>query len=338
MKISKNKNLQKLNTFSVNANARYYAVINSTEDLLELSENEIYKNNKKFILGGGSNILLTKDIDCLVIKNSILGIEIIKQTQKDIIIKVGAGENWHELVSYCVNNGYGGIENLSLIPGSVGAAPLQNIGAYGVELVDSFHSLEAFHLTKLENHIFNKAMCNFRYRESIFKGKLAGQYIITSVTLKLNITPKINVSYGKIREELIRLNITEPTIKDISNVVISIRQSKLPDPNKIGNSGSFFKNPIVSLSKFKELLRKYPNIAYYRTDKNKVKLAAGWLIDKAGWKGKTINDYGVHKKQALVLVNYGGASGTNINNLSNRIIEDIFEKYNVKLEKEVNVY
>jgi len=338
MKISENQNLQKLNTFSINANARYFVDIRSTQELLDLSSSKIYSNNIKYILGGGSNILLTKDIDCLVIKNSILGIEIIKESEDEIILKVGSGENWHKLVCYCVNKGYGGIENLSLIPGSVGAAPLQNIGAYGVELADSFHSLEAFHLNKLESHSFNKTNCNFGYRESIFKNKLAGQYIITSVTLKLNKHPKINISYGNIKEELNKLNIINPSIKDVSNVVISIRERKLPDPKKIGNSGSFFKNPIISVSKFKKIKRKHSNIVHYIIDENNVKLAAGWLIDNAGWKGKTINNYGVHENQALVLVNYGGASGENINNLSNLIIEDILEKYNVKLEKEVNVY
>jgi UDP-N-acetylmuramate dehydrogenase len=338
MKILENQNLQKLNTFAVNASAKYYADIKSTKDLVELSASQIYSENIKFILGGGSNILFTKDIECLVIKNSILGIEIINESESEIILKVGSGEDWHKLVCYCVNKGYGGIENLSLIPGSVGAAPLQNIGAYGVELADIFHSLEAFHLNKLESHSFNKGNCNFGYRESIFKNKLAGQYIITSVTLKLNKNPKVNISYGNISDELNKLKIVKPSIKDVSNVVISIRERKLPDPKKIGNSGSFFKNPIISFSKFKSIERMYPNIAHYIIDDTNVKLAAGWLIDNAGWKGKTINNYGVHKNQALVLVNYGGASGKNINDLSNLIIKEIFDKYNVKLEKEVNVY
>mgnify|MGYP001158446945 CR=1 FL=1 len=337
MQIVENKSLEKLNTFGIDVKARFYTTIRSIEELRTISESDIYRNNDLFVLGGGSNILLTQDLNSLVIKNDIKGIEIISEDENSVELMVGSGENWHEFVMFCVKNGYGGIENLSLIPGNVGAAPMQNIGAYGVEIKDTFQSLNAFHIQSGEVHHFNNNDCCFGYRESVFKNKLKGEYIILSIVLKLNKKPNINSSYGDIEKKLSEWKISNPTIKDISDAVISIRETKLPDPNKIGNSGSFFKNPIITNEAFKVLIEKYPNAIHYKVDDKHVKVAAGWLIDNAGWKGKTFKNYGVHKKQALVLVNYGGAKGSDVNDLSNMILEDIYKKYKIRLEKEVNI-
>ncbi len=337
MQIIKNKSLANLNTFRIDVNAKYFSSINSIQELQSLCEHSIYSKNELFILGGGSNILLTKDVDSLVIKNDIKGIEILKDDDDTVEIMAGGGENWHEFVMFCVAREYGGIENLSLIPGNIGAAPMQNIGAYGVEIKDTFQYLNAFHIQSGEIHQFNNNDCQFGYRESIFKNKFKGEYIILNIVLKLSKKPRVNSSYGDIEKKLIEWDINNPSIKDISDAVISIRESKLPNPKKIGNSGSFFKNPIINSEQFKTLLDNYPNVVYYKMDNDLFKIAAGWLIDNAGWKGKTFNNYGIHKKQALVLVNYGGASGSDINDLSEKIIDDIHEKYKIKLEKEVNI-
>ena len=337
MQIIKNKSLANLNTFRIDVNAKYFSSINSIQELQSLCEHSIYSENELFILGGGSNILLTKDVDSLVIKNDIKGIEVLKDDDDTVEIMAGGGENWHEFVMFCVARGYGGIENLSLIPGNIGAAPMQNIGAYGVEIKDTFKYLNAFHIQSGEIHQFNNNDCQFGYRESIFKNKFKGEYIILNIVLKLSKKPRVNSSYGDIEKKLTEWDINNPSIKDISDAVISIRESKLPNPTKIGNSGSFFKNPIINSEQFKTLLDKYPNVVYYKMDNDLFKIAAGWLIDNAGWKGKTFNNYGIHKKQALVLVNYGGARGSDINDLSEKIIDDIHEKYNIKLEKEVNI-
>ena len=337
MQIIENKSLANLNTFRIDVNAKYFSSINSIQELQSLCEHSIYSKNELFILGGGSNILLTKDVDSLVIKNDIKGIEILKEDDDTVEIMAGGGENWHEFVMFCVAREYGGVENLSLIPGNTGAAPMQNIGAYGVEIKDTFQYLNAFHIQSGEIHQFNNNDCQFGYRESIFKNKFKGEYIILNIVLKLSKKPRINSSYGDIEKKLIEWDINNPSIKDISDAVISIRESKLPNPTKIGNSGSFFKNPIINSEQFKTLLDKYPNVVYYKMDNALFKIAAGWLIDNAGWKGKTFNNYGIHKKQALVLVNYGGARGSDINDLSEKIIDDIHEKYNIKLEKEVNI-
>jgi len=337
MQIIKNKSLANLNTFRIDVNAKYFSSINSIQELQSLCEHSIYSKNELFILGGGSNILLTKNVDSLVIKNDIKGIEILKDDDDTVEIMAGGGENWHEFVMFCVAREYGGIENLSLIPGNIGAAPMQNIGAYGVEIKDTFQYLNAFHIQSGEIHQFNNNDCQFGYRESIFKNKFKGEYIILNIVLKLSKKPRVNSSYGDIEKKLIEWDINNPSIKDISDAVISIRESKLPNPKKIGNSGSFFKNPIINSEQFKTLLDNYPNVVYYKMDNDLFKIAAGWLIDNAGWKGKTFNNYGIHKKQALVLVNYGGASGSDINDLSEKIIDDIHEKYKIKLEKEVNI-
>jgi UDP-N-acetylmuramate dehydrogenase len=336
MNFIKDQSLKSYNTFGIDVNAKYFLEINSVSELTNISSSEIFKMEDLLIISGGSNLLLTKNFDGLVLKNNISGIEIINQDENHVLLKIGAGEDWHELVMYAVENNWGGIENLSLIPGNAGTAPMQNIGAYGSELKDTFISLEAFEISSGKSHTFSNEECCFGYRESIFKNSHKGKYIITSITLKLSKKPNINIAYGDIKNQLSRLNINEPTIKDVSNAIITIRQSKLPDPKKIGNSGSFFKNPIISKSELQVLLQSYPDVVKYPVN-NKFKIAAGWLIEKAGWKGKTFENYGVHKKQALVLVNYGGAKGNDINKLSNLIIKDIYTKFGVTLEKEVNI-
>ena len=337
MQIEKNVSLKSYNTFGIDVNAKYFANITSNEDLLTLSDHKHFTSENIFVLGGGSNILLTRDIDALTIKNNINGIKIFNAKSDTVDLLIGAGENWHNIVMYCIEKGYGGLENLSLIPGNVGAAPMQNIGAYGVEIKDTFQYLEAFHIPTLEIHRFDSTDCKFNYRDSIFKNKMKGQYIILNIVLRLSKKPEVNTSYGDIKKELTKMKVSSPTIKDVSTAIIKIRKSKLPDPKNIGNSGSFFKNPVVDISKFESIIAKYPDVHHYKLPNNNIKLAAGWLIQKSGWKGKTFNNFGVHKKQALVLVNYGGALGKDINDLSNKIIEDIYQKYNVRLEKEVNI-
>jgi UDP-N-acetylmuramate dehydrogenase len=267
-----------------------------------------------------------------------MGIEITEENEDFVWIKAGAGESWHELVMHCVANGWGGIENLSLIPGNCGAAPMQNIGAYGVELKDVFQSLEALDLEDGKLETFSKKECKFGYRTSIFKTTHKGLYLITSITLKLCKNPKLNTSYGAIEEELNKMNCTSPTIQDVSKAVISIRNSKLPNPAEIGNAGSFFKNPEISVEHFEALKAQYKDIPGYIIDKKHIKVPAGWLIEKAGLKGKKIGNYGVHEKQALVLVNYGGAKGSDILELSETIIDSVYHNFGIELEREVNIY
>ena len=337
MNIIENYPLLKLNTFGVDVKAKYFTSINTINELIELTKTNVFKNLALLILGGGSNILFTKDFDGLVILNNIKGKEIIDQNQQSIFLKVGAGENWHELVMYCVDNGWGGIENLSLIPGNTGTAPMQNIGAYGVEIKETFVELEALEISSGKIVKFNNSDCEFGYRESVFKNKMKNQYIILNITLELKKNPVLNINYGDVKAILESQNIKNPTIKEVSNAIISIRQSKLPDPKKIGNSGSFFKNPIVSLNQLELIKKKYPNVVNYEINENEFKIAAGWLIERAGWKGKKFNNYGVHEKQALVLVNYGLANGMEIFELSEKIILDIKDKFGITLEREVNI-
>lgn len=333
-----NHSLTNYNTFGIEANAKYFTSFESTEHLEEIRTTKEFKQEQKLILGGGSNVLFTKNQDSLVLLNRIKGIEVIEEDDNSYTIAVGGGENWHEFVLFCIKNNYAGIENMSLIPGSVGASPMQNIGAYGTEIKDVFVYLEAFHLETGETHKFDKNDCNFGYRESVFKNKHKGEYIITKVIYKLQKKASINSSYGAINQQLEKSNITNPSIKNISDAVIEIRQSKLPDPKKIGNSGSFFKNPIVDNTLIEKVKKEYPNLSTYPVDEKSSKVAAGWLIDQAGWKGKTIdNRFGVHKNQALVLVNYGGATGSEIYNLSSEIIDSVKEKYGIELEREVNI-
>lgn len=337
MNIIANYPLLKLNTFGVDVKAKYFVSINTVNELIELTKTEVFKDLQLLILGGGSNILFTKDFDGLVILNNIKGKEIIDQTQESIFLKIGAGENWHELVMYTVDNGWGGIENLSLIPGNTGTAPMQNIGAYGVEIKETFVELEALEISSGKIVKFNNSDCEFGYRESVFKNKMKNQYIIVNITLELKRNPVLNINYGDVKAILESQNINNPSIKQVSDAIISIRQSKLPDPKIIGNSGSFFKNPIVSLNQLELIKKKYPNVVNYKINENEFKIAAGWMIERAGWKGKKFNNYGVHEKQALVLVNYGLANGMEIFNLSEEIILDIKDKFGIKLEREVNI-
>ena len=337
MNIIANYPLLKLNTFGVDVKAKYFVSINTVNELIELTKTKVFKDSQLLILGGGSNILFKKDFDGLVILNSIKGKEIIDQTQESIFLKIGAGENWHELVMYTVDNGWGGIENLSLIPGNTGTAPMQNIGAYGVEIKETFVELEALEISSGKIVKFNNSDCEFGYRESVFKNKMKNQYIIVNITLELKKNPVLNINYGDVKAILESQNINNPSIKQVSDAIISIRQSKLPDPKIIGNSGSFFKNPIVSLNQLELIKKKYPNVVNYKINENEFKIAAGWMIERAGWKGKKFNNYGVHEKQALVLVNYGLANGMEIFNLSEEIILDIKDKFGIKLEREVNI-
>lgn len=335
--IEQNISLKPYNTFGLDVQAKLMARVNSISALQEVLSDAKLKSEERFILGGGSNILLTRNVDGLVIKNEIDGIEVIEEAPDHFLVRSGAGVVWHQLVMHCIQNGYAGIENLSLIPGNVGAAPMQNIGAYGVELKDVFHSLEAVEMASGNVEVFSASDCQFGYRESVFKRKLKGRFIISSVTLKLSKEANVNTSYGAIEQEIERLGISSPTIKDVSQAVINIRQSKLPDPKELGNSGSFFKNPVVPTSKYEELKANHPNIPGYPAGEN-TKLAAGWLIEQCGWKGKVVGNTGSHAKQALVLVNYGNATGVEIFGLSERIMQSVYDTFGVQLEREVNVY
>jgi len=337
MKITENISLKSLNTFGIEATAARFCMFASTDDLRALSDMES-DINKALILGGGSNVLFTSNYDGLVAVNKISGIEPTDQSNKHIRLKIGAGVNWHELVKYCVEKGYGGIENLSLIPGSVGAAPMQNIGAYGVELKDVFFELEAFHKNSGNVQTFNKDDCDFGYRESIFKTSEKDQFIIVSVTLDLTLNlHNLSLDYGAIKRVLKEQGITDPTIKDVSDAVISIRRSKLPDPAEIGNAGSFFKNPIIDKIDFEGLRLEFPAIPGYAIDPHHIKVPAGWLIEQCGWKGKRIGDIGVHKNQALVLVNYGGGKGQDLVALSKEIQTSVSSTYGIELSPEVNI-
>ncbi len=325
-----------MNTFGIDIHAKEFVVIKSHQELFELiAEHELTKE-KCLILGGGSNILFTKDFDGLVIKIEINGIELIKEDDQFVWVKAGAGVVWHEFVLYCIEKGWSGLENLSLIPGMVGAAPIQNIGAYGVEVKDLIEEVIGIDLDEKIIKIVPANNCAFEYRSSIFKTGLKNKFIITDVVFKLSKKHRLHIEYGAISHELKLKNIDHPTIRDISTTVISIRQSKLPDPKKIGNAGSFFKNPIVSLKKLEILKAAYPNIVSYPVG-GEFKVAAGWLIEQAGWKGFKEGNVGCHEKQALVLVNYGNASGEEILQLAQKIQQSVFDKFDVELEMEVNI-
>ena len=336
MTILKDVSLKPYNTFGIDVKASHFISTENIDDLRNVLSSKEYPN--KFILGGGSNMLLTKNIDALVIHVNLKGIEILSKEDNHVTIKASAGENWHDFVLWCLQNNFGGLENMSLIPGNVGTAPIQNIGAYGVELKDSFVSCETIHIDNLTTRTFTKEDCNFGYRNSVFKQDLKGQYIITSVTFKLSTTNhNLKTNYGAITNELESLKVSKPTIQDISKAVINIRSSKLPDPKLIGNSGSFFKNPVIKTEHFNKLKENFPEIPSYPASEKLVKVPAGWLIEKAGFKGKTFNNYGVHKNQALVLVNYGGANGNDILNLSKLIQNTIQKLFGINLEAEVNI-
>jgi UDP-N-acetylmuramate dehydrogenase len=334
LKIQENISLKAYNTFGIDVNAKRFIRVISVYQLQQLLKVE----KDVFLISGGSNMLLTKDIDKLVVHIDIKGISIDKEDDNFVYLTVNAGENWHEFVLYCVAQNYGGLENLSLIPGNVGTCPIQNIGAYGVEVKDTITKLEAINIETTKLHTFSNEDCNFGYRNSIFKNKVKGEFVITSVAFKLTKqNHNLNTSYGAIETELSSKNIIRPSLKDISNAVIAIRQTKLPDPKEIGNSGSFFKNPVITKSAFINLQKEYPNIPSYTISENEVKVPAGWLIETAGFKGKRFGDYGVHEKQALVLVNYNNASGKDIYTLAEEIQKHILNQFKIDLEIEVNI-
>jgi UDP-N-acetylmuramate dehydrogenase len=334
--MQKEVSLKPFNTFGIDVRAALFSSFSSIEELIDLLPS--IRNTDTLISGGGSNMLFTKDFEGLFVRNCIKGIKEIERTQTHVILEAGAGENWHDFVIHCVDHGFGGLENLSLIPGCVGASPMQNIGAYGVEIKDTFAYLDAVEISTGEVKRFHLADCAFGYRESVFKRELKNQYIICSVAFTLSLYPTMNTSYGVIEAELKHMGITTPGIKDVSNAVIRIRQSKLPDPKLLGNAGSFFKNPVVSNEVLQSIQSSYERVPSYPAGDGHVKLAAGWLIEQAGWKGKRFGNVGVHELQALVLVNYGGGTGKEIYELSQRIIEDIQVKFGVSLEREVNIY
>jgi UDP-N-acetylmuramate dehydrogenase len=336
MQVKQNISLKPYNTFGIDVKATHFAEISTVEDLGYVYRN--YSPGKILILGGGSNVLFTGDFDGIVVRNLIKGIKVTGEDENFVYVKSGAGEVWHELVMFCIKNNFAGIENLSLIPGSVGAGPMQNIGAYGVEIKSVFYELEALNIETGVTETFSIDDCEFGYRESIFKHRYKNKYVIISVTLRLRKIPLFNISYGAIETELKRMGIEKLSIKAISDAVINIRRTKLPDPKEIGNSGSFFKNPEVSLEKFTILKESFPAIiGFPLEDSSKVKLAAGWLIEQCGWKGKRIGNTGAHKDQALVLVNYGNATGNEVYNLAMQIRQSVIEKFDVWLEPEVNI-
>ncbi|MCW3109485.1 MAG: murB [Segetibacter sp.] len=338
MQIHQNISLKSHNTFGIDAIAKHFAKFTSINELTELFNSQfLHEKETPLIIGGGSNILLTRNYNGLVAKNEMHGIEVVKQDEQHIYVRAAAGENWHRFVLYCIENNFAGVENLSLIPGNVGASPMQNIGAYGVEIKDVFHQLEAFNINEKKVKIFTAKDCEFGYRESVFKRKYKGQFVITSVTFKLNKHPAFNISYGAIQQELDKMNVKELSIAAISQAVINIRQSKLPDPKEIGNAGSFFKNPTIQKQQFENLQKEFPAIVGYPANNNEVKVAAGWLIEQCGWKGYRKGDAGCHAKQALVLVNYGNAKGIEIFDLSTEIIKSVELKFSIMLEREVNV-
>jgi UDP-N-acetylmuramate dehydrogenase len=347
MQIQENISLRPYNTFGIDARAKYFAAFKDIDELEETLN--LKPKTLNLILGGGSNILFTKDFDGLILKNEISGIDELHEDNEYVYVRAGAGENWHRFVMHCLSRNWAGLENLSLIPGNVGASPMQNIGAYGVELEDVFYSLEAFHLREKKIFSFSNADCEFGYRNSVFKGRYKDQFAITSVTFRLRKKPIFHTSYGAINEELDKMGVKELSIQVISQAVINIRSSKLPDLKETGNAGSFFKNPLVSKEKFEQLKKPFPGIVGYKNADGSVKLSAGWLIEQCGpdnpdsyrdgtsWKGYRKDDAGCYSKQALVLVNYGNAKGKEIYNLSEEILQSVEKQFQVRLEKEVNI-
>ncbi len=348
MQIEENISLKAYNTFGIDVIAKYFAQFNSVNELHELLEfnqpqttslpaGKAGHKQQTLILGGGSNILFTKDFEGLVLKNEMSWIKEIKEDEHHIYVQVGAGVNWHQFVLHCIKNDWAGVENLSLIPGNVGASPMQNIGAYGAEIKDVFYSLEAFHIpdNKIVNFTLND--CGFGYRDSVFKRKFKNEFVITNVAFRLDRIPKYNISYGAIEQELEKTGVKDLSLKAVSQAVINIRSSKLPNPAEIGNAGSFFKNPEIDSHEFHELTRMFPGIIGYDLPNGNVKLAAGWLIEQCGWKGYRKGDAGCHEKQALVLVNYANAKGSEVYNLSEEILQSVKEKFGVELEREVNI-
>lgn len=336
MNFKKNIYLRKLNTFGINVKCKLYCKIESKEEVIHLINSKEYKNNPRLILGGGSNVLFLKDYKGLIIQNSIKGIEIIKEDHESTILRVGAGENWHQFVLWSIKNNLSGLENMSLIPGNVGASPMQNIGAYGSEVKDFIVSVEGIDLKKGKSFFLRNNDCKFGYRDSIFKNNLKEKVIITHVNFELSKTPIKNTKYGEIEEEIMNMKVPIST-ESISKAVINIRTRKLPDPEIIGNIGSFFKNPIISTSDFLKKKKQFTEIVGYKISETETKIAAGWLIEQCGWKGYRKGDAGVHKNQALVLVNHGNATGKEILSLSEEIQKSVKNKFNIDIHPEVNI-
>ena len=330
----KKQSLKAYNTFGLDCKSNLFAAFQSEHELKKILSKI---QEPLLVLGGGSNILLTQDFEGTVLKNEIQGIEIVKENEEYAVIKVGSGEVWHNFVMWSIENKLGGIENLSLIPGSVGAAPMQNIGAYGVEIKSVFEKLEAIEIDTLTSKTFNNEACQFGYRHSIFKAELKGKYIITQVYFKLQKKHNFNTSYGAIEEELKNIGVTTLSLKAISQAITNIRESKLPNPKEIGNCGSFFKNPVITTKRFKKLQNEFPKIVGYTISKDETKIAAGWLIDQAGWKGYRKGDAGIHKNQALVLINYGNATGQELVALYKEVQQSVLNKFGIQLEPEVNI-
>jgi UDP-N-acetylmuramate dehydrogenase len=343
MGIQQKTELKPYNTFGLHALAARFTEVSGVQQLQEVLAQHALQVENILILGGGSNMLFTKDFDGLVIRNAIKGVEVVNRVYHHVDVRVSAGENWHEFVLYCIANNYGGVENLSLIPGCVGAAPMQNIGAYGVEIKDVFLSLEAMDIKTGHIRVFTKNECNFGYRESVFKRELKNKYVITSVTFRLhdlNLNPHYNFnrSYGDIEAQLAEMKVFEPTLKAISDAVIRIRSSKLPDPRVLGNAGSFFKNPVIPTKQYEDTKAYYPLMPGYVVNDTETKVPAGWLIEQCGWKGRRVGNTGSHASQALVLVNYGGATGREVYDLALAIQQSVREKFNIVIEPEVNLY
>ncbi|PJA99790.1 MAG: UDP-N-acetylenolpyruvoylglucosamine reductase [Ignavibacteriales bacterium CG_4_9_14_3_um_filter_30_11] len=336
MQIQKNISLKKYNTFGIDVKAKYLAELSDESKITELISS-LKENTDRYILGGGSNTLFTKDFDGIIIKNSIQGIKNIDEDENFVFIKSGAGVNWHKLVKYTIKNNYWGIENLSLIPGTVGAAPIQNIGAYGQELKKVFYKLKGFDLQKNEFKSFIFDKCKFGYRESIFKKEHKNKFLITSVTLKLSKKENLILTYQPVKDEIDRLKISKPSISQISEIICNIRRSKLPDPNKLGNAGSFFKNPEISEQQYLSLKNEFDDLKGFKNEFNNYKISAGWLIEKCGWKGKRTGDVASFEKQALVLVNYGNATGKDILYFAQNIKKSVKEKFDITLEEEINI-
>lgn len=336
MQVLENHDLIEFNTFGVPARAKFFTEIHNVTEALELFSSEVFKQNERLFLGGGSNVLFTKNFQGIVILNKLKGIEIISENEKEALVKSMSGEVWHDLVNFCVGHELWGIENLALIPGTVGATPVQNIGAYGAELANTLVKVEVIEIESGKQTTLTKDECELGYRDSIFKGKAKGKYFISAIVLRLNKTPEINISYKVLAKHLEdnKIEIKQP--RDISEAVSAIRRSKLPDPKVVGNAGSFFKNVFVSKEKLAELIKNYPNISYFEED-GSIKIPAGWLIEQCGWKGRRVGNVGVHDKQALVLVNYGGATGMEIKDLAMQIIDSVSQKFGLTLSPEVNL-
>ena len=335
MQIQENISLRSYNTFGIDVKARYFSRFKNSDELEELTANN--SRLPTLILGGGSNILFTKDFDGLILKNEIKGIAELHEDSEYVYVKAGAGENWHQFVLHCIQRNWAGVENLSLIPGNVGASPMQNSGAYGVEIDDVFWDLEAYHIQERKMVTFTRSDCEFGYRESVFKKKFKDQFVILNVTFQLRKKPRFNTSYGAIEQELDRMGVKDLSIKAISDAVINIRSSKLPNPKELGNAGSFFKNPTIAAADFERLKSKFENIVGHTNADGSVKLAAAWLIEQCGWKGFRKGDAGCNARQALVLVNYGNATGKEIYQLSEEILQSVKEKFGITLEREVNI-